>query len=71
MTDTVARLVATAIVLAATAVLLGLAGRFAGWWLEDPYARFHARKLTRYAISLLALIALGGVWRSLAGKGGV
>ncbi|MBV8160764.1 MAG: mechanosensitive ion channel family protein [Acidimicrobiia bacterium] len=71
MTDTVARLVATAIVLAATAVLLGLAGRFAGWWLEDPYARFHARKLTRYAISLLALIALAVVWRSLAGNVGV
>src|SRR5436305_1357075 len=36
VTDTVARLVATAVVVSATAVLLGLAGRFAGWWLDDP-----------------------------------
>jgi len=71
VSDTVARLVATAVVVAATAVLLGLAGRFAGWWLEDPYARFHARKLTRYAIALAAVIALAVVWRSLAGNVGV
>jgi small-conductance mechanosensitive channel len=55
----------------ATAVLLGLAGRFAGWWLDDPYARYHARKLTRYAIFLAAIIALAVVWRSLAGNVGV
>src|SRR5437763_6809651 len=71
MTDTVARLVATGIVVVAAAVLLGLAGRFAGWWLEDPYARFHARKLTRYAIFLAAVVALAVVWRSLAGNVGV
>jgi small-conductance mechanosensitive channel len=59
------------VVVAATAVLLGLAGRFAGWWLEDPYARFHARKLTRYAISVAAIVALAVVWRSLAGNVGV
>jgi small-conductance mechanosensitive channel len=63
--------VATGIVIAGTAILLGLAGRFAGWWLEDPYARFHARKLTRYAIFLVAIIALAVVWRSLAGNVGV
>jgi len=71
VSDTVARLVATAIVIVATAVLLGLAGKFAGWWLEDPYARFHARKLTRYAISVAAVVALAVVWRSLAGNVGV
>jgi small-conductance mechanosensitive channel len=71
VSDTVARLVATAIVVVATAVLLGLAGRFAGWWLDDPYARFHARKLTRYAIFLVAIVALAVVWRSLAGNVGV
>ena len=71
MTDTAARLVASGIVIVATAVLLGLAGRFAGWWLEDPYARFHARKLTRYAIFLAAVVALAVVWRSLAGNVGV
>ena len=71
MTDTVARLVATGIVVVATAVLLGLAGRFAGWWLDDPYARYHARKLTRYAIFLGAIVALAVVWRSLAGNVGV
>ena len=71
MSDTVARLVATAVVVVATAVLLGLAGRFAGWWLEDPYARFHARKLARYAIVLAAVVALAVVWRSLAGNVGV
>ena len=58
MSDTVARLVATAVVVVATAVLLGLAGRFAGWWLDDPYARFHARKLARYGIFLAALVAV-------------
>jgi small-conductance mechanosensitive channel len=52
-------------------VLLGLVGRFAGWWLDDPYARYHARKLTRYAIFLAAIIALAVVWRSLAGSVGV
>src|SRR5207248_4357860 len=66
-----ARLVATAVVVVATAVLLGLAGRFAGWRMEDPYARYHARKLTRYAIVLAAVIALAVVWRSLAGNVGV
>src|SRR5436305_839478 len=71
MTDTVARLVATAVVVVVTAMLLGLAGRFAGWWLEDPYARFHARKLARYGIFLAALVAVAIVWRSLAGNVGV
>lgn len=71
MTDTAARLVATAVVVVAAAVLLGVAGRFAGWWLDDPYARYHARKLTRYAIFLAAIIALAVVWRSLAGNVGV
>ena len=71
MTDTVARLIATAVVVVATAVLLGLAGRFAGWWLDDPYARFHARKLARYGIFLAALVAVAIVWRSLAGNVGV
>src|SRR5205823_4631146 len=55
----------------ATAVLLGLARRFAGWWLEDPYARFHARKLARYGIFVAALVAVAIVWRSLAGNVGV
>jgi len=71
VTDTVARLVATAVVVIVTAVLLGLAGRFAGWWLDDAYARYHARKLTRYAIFLAAIVALAVVWRSLAGNVGV
>jgi len=71
VTDTVARLVATGIVVVVTAMLLGLAGRFAGWWLEDPYARFHARKLTRYAIFVAAIVAMAIVWRSLAGNVGV
>jgi small-conductance mechanosensitive channel len=71
VSDTVARLIATAIVVVAAAILLGLAGRFAGWWLEDPYARFHARKLTRYAIFVTAIVALAVVWRSLAGNVGV
>jgi small-conductance mechanosensitive channel len=71
VSDTVARLVATAVVVVATAVLLGLAGRFAGWWLDDPYARFHARKLARYGIFLAALVALAIVWHSLAGNVGV
>jgi len=71
VTDTVARLVATGIVVVATAVLLGLAGRFAGWWLDDPYARYHARKLTRYAIVVVAVVAMAVVWRSLAGNVGV
>src|SRR4051794_13763968 len=71
MTDTVARLVATAVVVAVTAILLGLAGRFAGWWLDDRYARFHARKLARFVIFLAAIVALAIVWRSLAGNVGV
>ncbi len=71
MSDTVARFVATGVVVAMAAVLLGLAGRFAGWWLDDPYARFHARKLTRYAIFLAAIVTLTVVWRSLAGNVGV
>jgi len=71
VSDTVARLVATGIVVAATAILLGLAGRFAGWWLDDQYARYHARKLTRYTIFLAAIAALAIVWRSLAGNVGV
>jgi len=71
VSDTVARLVATGVVVVATAILLGLAGRFAGWWLEDPYARFHARKLTRYAIFVVAIVAMAIVWRSLAGNVGV
>ena len=71
MSDTVARLVATAVLVVVTAILLGLAGRFAGWWLEDPYARYHARKLARYAIFVGAIVALAIVWRSLAGNVGV
>ncbi len=48
-------------------VLGGLLARRAG----DPYGRYYARKLSRYAVALVALVALAVVWRAFAGRVGV
>ncbi len=39
--------------------------------LDDPLARYNARKFTRYIVGAIALIAIGLVWRAFAGRIGL
>ncbi len=65
------KLVTSAVVVVA-AVLIALGVRFLlHWRMRDPMARYHSRKISGYIIVVLALIALGFVWRPFAGQLGL
>ncbi|HZD81080.1 MAG TPA: mechanosensitive ion channel domain-containing protein [Actinomycetota bacterium] len=65
------RLASTAIAIAAALLL----GWFSGWLLgkrvDDPYARYYARKLSHYVVAVAALVAIGVIWRAFAGRVGL
>lgn len=48
-----------------------LAARLAGQRAEDRYRRYYIRKIVRYIVAALALIAAGIVWRPFAGQLGL
>lgn len=39
--------------------------------VDDPFSRYHARKLIRYTLAFALLIALAIVWRAFAGRVGL
>jgi small-conductance mechanosensitive channel len=62
---------ATAIVVAVAMLLAWTLGRIAFRRIDDPYDRYHLRKLVRYGVGLVALIAVAVIWRAFAGRAGV
>jgi hypothetical protein len=70
--DTAAgRGVTTLAVVVGAIVLAWVAAWVVGRRIEDPYTRYHVRKAVRYAIFVIALIALAVIWRPFAGRIGV
>lgn len=65
------RVVTSVVVLAGAALLGMVAGRLAARRGEDPYARYHARKLARYVVAVLTFLVLAVYWRPFAGQIGV
>lgn len=65
------RLVTTAVVVV-VALIIGFGVRLLlRWRVDDPLARYHSRKISGYVIALLALIAIGFIWRPFAGQLGL
>lgn len=65
------RLATSAVVIAIAMILAYLLGHVLARRAEDPYAKYYARKLTRYATALAALVVLAIVWHAFAGRVGV
>ncbi|MDQ4132726.1 MAG: mechanosensitive ion channel family protein [Actinomycetota bacterium] len=70
--ETVAgRLVTSMVVVVAGVLIAAAVGRLLARRADDVYARYYARKLTRYAVAMVVLLALAVVWRAFAGRVGV
>lgn len=65
------RLVTSAFVVVTAAVVASVAAPLVGRRFEEPSARYYAKKLTRYAVGLVALVLLAILWRAFAGRAGV
>jgi small-conductance mechanosensitive channel len=63
--------VSTLAVVVGAILLAWLAAWVVGSRVDDPYTRYHVRKAVRYAIFVIALIALAVIWRPFAGRIGV
>jgi small-conductance mechanosensitive channel len=70
--DSVAgRLVTSAVVLACGVLLAVVGGRLAAARMADGHGRYYARKVVRFVVGVLVVIALAIVWRAFAGRVGV
>ncbi len=70
--ETVAgRLVTSMVVVLTGVVVATVFGRLLARRADDVYARYYARKLTRYVAAVLVVIALAVVWRAFAGRVGI
>lgn len=65
------RLVTSAVIVVIGIVLAHLLGSLFARRTEDPYAKYYARKLTRYATAVAVFVVLAVVWRAFAGRVGV
>jgi small-conductance mechanosensitive channel len=65
------RLVTTAALVLLAVPLAALLGRLAARRGSDGYSRYYLRKVTRYVVFMVLLIALAVVWRPFAGRLGV
>ena len=63
--------VTSTVILAVSLVLAAVAGRVAAARSDDVYSRYYLRKLARYLVTVLAVIALAVVWRPFAGRIGL
>jgi small-conductance mechanosensitive channel len=61
----------SAVVVALGVLAAAVLGRLAARRSDDPYARYYARKLARYAVAAVVVVALAVVWRAFAGRLGV
>jgi small-conductance mechanosensitive channel len=63
------RLVLSAAAIVVSAIVASVAGRVLARRREDdPYARYYARKISRYVAAVVAVIALAIIWRAFAGR---
>ncbi len=70
--DTVGgRLATSAALVVVGAVASTVVGRLLARRADDVYARYYARKVTRYAVAVVVLICLAVVWRAFAGRVGI
>lgn len=70
--DSVAgRLVTTGLVVAVAVPLALVVGRLVSRRFDDPYARYYARKVVRYVVGVVTVLALALIWRAFAGRAGV
>jgi small-conductance mechanosensitive channel len=65
------RLVTSAAVIVVAVAVGWLVGRIAAHRADDSYERYYARKVSRYVVTFVALVALAVVWRAFAGRAGV
>jgi small-conductance mechanosensitive channel len=66
------RLVFSAVTIVVASALAAVVGRVvAGRREDDPYGRYYARKISRYAAAALAVVVLTIIWRAFAGRAGV
>ena len=65
------RFATSAVVILLAVALAYLLGRLFASRTDDAYAKYYARKLTRYAIAAVAALVLAVVWHAFAGRAGV
>lgn len=65
------RLVTSAMVIVIGVALAFVVGRLLARRTDDAYAKYYARKITRYVSAVLVMIALAVVWHAFAGRVGV
>ncbi len=65
------RLVTSAVVVVAGILIAYLLGTLLARRTDDPYAKYYARKLARYATAIVVVIVLAIVWHAFAGRIGV
>ena len=65
------RAVSTALVVLAGVVAAWAIGRLAFRRVDDPYDRYHFRKLVRYGVAVVVLIVVAVIWRAFAGRVGI
>lgn len=67
-TSLLGRWVTTAVILAVALLADVLGGRLATRRRDDPYERYYARKLARYAVTGMTLVVLAVYWRPAGGQ---
>ena len=65
------RLVTSAVVVTIAIVVGQLLGHVLARRTDDPYAKYYARKLSRYATAAVVFVVLAIVWHAFAGRVGV
>jgi small-conductance mechanosensitive channel len=65
------RLVTSAGVILVAVVVAAAAGGLVARRADDPFGRYYARKVSRYVVAAITILALGVTWRAFAGRAGV
>ena len=69
--DMTGRLVVSAVLVVVSVVVAWAAGMIASARIQDPTTSYYVRKVIRYVVVFVVLVALGVVWRAFAGRAGV
>lgn len=67
----VGRLVTTGVLMGMAWLVTVVVGRLLAGRRDDPFDRYVTRKLGRYAVAVVLLVALAAVWRPFAGRLGL
>lgn len=65
------RAVSTLAAIVLGAITAWALGRLAFRSIDDPYGRYQLRKLVRYGVGVVTVIAVAVIWRAFAGRAGV